>query len=218
MRRVIGILASLVLLGCGSDDGGTGPQGLVLSRASSSGDGQTGAPGAALSPFRVQLTNNGAPVEGTIVNWTVQTGGGILSVPTSVTDASGVAATTLTLGPTAGQTIVQAAASGASGSPVTFTGTAVIPGLFVQVDVQNDQFTPSTVTIQTGGTVLWVWSSTSRRHNILPVSPGTKPSQPTVRDGPFSHEETFTTAGTFRYFCSEHGTANSGMRGEVVVQ
>jgi hypothetical protein len=101
MRRVIGILASLVLLSCG-DDGGTGPQGLVLSRASSSGDGQTGAPGAALSPFRVQLTNNGVPVEGTIVNWNVQTGGGTLSVPTSVTDASGVAATTLTLGPDGG--------------------------------------------------------------------------------------------------------------------
>ena len=217
MRRVIGILASLVLLSCG-DDGGTGPQGLVLSRASSSGDGQTGAPGAALSPFRVQLTNNGAPVEGTIVNWTVQTGGGTLSVPTSVTDASGVAATTLTLGPTAGQTIVQAAASGASGSPVTFTGTAVIPGLFVQVDVQNDQFIPNSVTIQPGGTVLWVWGANARDHDIRPVSPATKPSQPTPRDGPFSHEESFNTAGTYRYFCSVHGSPGSGMRGEVVVQ
>ena len=218
MRRVMGVLASLVQLGCGGDDGGTGPQGLVLSRATSSGDGQTGAPGAALAPFNVQLTNNGAPVEGTIVNWTIQTGGGTLSVPTSVTDPSGIATTTLTLGQTAGQTLVQAAATGASGSPVTFTGTAVIPGLFVQVNVQNDLFTPNSVTIQTGGTVLWVWSSSSRRHNILPVSPATRPSQPTVRDGPFSYEETFNTAGTFRYFCSEHGTANSGMRGEVVVQ
>jgi plastocyanin len=68
------------------------------------------------------------------------------------------------------------------------------------VDVQNDQFIPNSVTIQPGGTVLWVWSSTSRRHNILPVSPGTKPSSPTVRDGPFSHEETFTTAGTYPLF------------------
>jgi plastocyanin len=214
----MGILASLVLLGCGDDSGGTGPQGLVLARASSSGDGQTGAPGAALAPFRVQLTNNGAPVEGTIVNWTVQTGGGTLSVPTSVTDAGGIATVTLTLGQTAGQTLVQSSATGASGSPVTFTGTAVIPGLFVQVDVVNDLFTPNSVTIQPGGTVLWVWSSSSRRHNILPVSPGTTPSSPTVRDGPFSFETTFNTAGTYRYFCSEHGTANSGMRGEVVVQ
>lgn len=217
MRRVLGILASLVLLGCG-DDGGTGPQGLVLSRASTSGDGQTGAPGAQLAPFRVILTNNGSPVEGTIVNWTVQTGGGTLSVPTSVTDASGIATTTLTLGQNAGQTIVQATATGATGSPVTFTGTAVIPGLFVQVDVQNNQFSPSTVTIQTGGSVLWVWGASSQDHDIVPVSPGTKPSQPTIRDGPFSHEETFNTAGSYRYFCSVHGSAGGGMRGEVVVQ
>ena len=217
MRRVTAILVSLVLLGCG-DDGGTGPQGLVLARASASGDGQTAAPGAVLAPFRVQLTNNGTPVEGTIVNWSVQGGGGTLDVPTSITDASGIAASTLTLGQNAGQTVVLAAATGANGSPVTFSGTAVIPGLFVQVDVVNDQFTPNSVTIQTGGTVLWVWSASARGHNILPVSPETRPSQPTVRDGPFSFEETFNTAGTFRYFCSEHGTANSGMRGEVVVQ
>ena len=218
MRRVTGILVSLVLLGCGGNDGGTGPQGLVLSRASASGDGQTGAPGAALAPFRVQLSNDGSAVEGTLVNWTVQTGGGTLSVPTSVTDASGIATATLTLGQTSGQTVVLAAATGASGSPVTFTGTAVIPGQFVQVDVVNDLYTPSSVTIQSGGTVLWVWSSSSRQHDIVPVSPATKPSQPTVRDGPFTHEETFNTAGTYRYFCSRHGTANSGMRGEVVVQ
>ena len=217
MRRVIVSLASVLLLACG-DDGGTGPQGLVLSRAPANGDGQTAAPGAVLAPFRVQLTNDGVPVEGSIINWTVQSGGGTLSVPTSVTDAQGLASTTLTLGQNVGQTVVQASATGANGSPVTFTGTAVIPGLFVQVDVQNNQFSPATVTIQTGGTVLWVWAAASQDHDIVPVAPATKPSQPTVRDGPFSFEDTFTTAGTYRYFCSVHGTAGSGMRGEVVVQ
>jgi plastocyanin len=190
----------------------------VLSRAQTSGDGQTGAPGAVLSPFRVQLTNDGAPVEGTIVNWTIQSGGGTISVPTSITDASGIATSTLTLGQSAGQTVVQASASGASGSPVTFTGTAVIPGQFVQVDVLNNQFSPSVVTIQTGGRVLWVWGSSSQDHDIVPVSPGTKPSQPAIRDGPYSHEETFNTAGTYRYFCSVHGSSGTGMRGEVVVE
>ena len=217
MRRVIGTLASLLLLACG-DDGGTGPQGLVLSRAPTSGDGQTAAPGAVLAPFRVQLTNDGTPVEGTIINWSIQSGGGTLDVPTSVTDASGLAAATLTLGQNAGQTVVRATATGASGSPVTFTGTAVIPGLFVQVDVENNQFDPATVVIQPGGSVLFVWSASAQDHDIVPVSPATKPSQPTIRDGPFSHEETFNTAGTYRYFCSVHGSAGSGMRGEVVVQ
>jgi plastocyanin len=124
----------------------------------------------------------------------------------------------LTLGQSAGQTVVQASASGASGSPVTFTGTAVIPGQFVQVDVLNNQFSPSVVTIQTGGRVLWVWGSSSQDHDIVPVSPGTKPSQPAIRDGPYSHEETFNTAGTYRYFCSVHGSSGTGMRGEVVVE
>ncbi len=215
MRREIATLTSVLLLACGGD-GGTGPAGLVLVQAA--GDGQTGAPGAVLSPFRVQLTNDGVPVEGTIINWTVAGSTGTLDVPTSITDASGRASTTLTLGLSVGQTTVRAAAAGANGSPVSFTGTAVIPGLFVQVDVENNQFVPGSVLLQPGGTVLFVWASNSRDHNIVPVSPATIPSQTTVRDGPFSHEQRFNTAGTYRYFCSVHGSANSGMRGDVVVQ
>lgn len=218
MQREIATLTSLLLLACGGSDGGTGPEGLVLARAGASGDGQTGAPGAVLGPFSIQLTNNGDPVQGTIVNWTVASGTGTLDVPTSVTDASGLASATLTLGLAVGQTTVRATATGANGSPVTFTGTAVIPGLFVQVDVENNQFDPASVVIQPGGTVLFLWPANAQDHDIIPVSPATRPSQPTVRDGPFSHEETFNTAGTYRYFCSVHGAAGSGMRGEVVVQ
>lgn len=217
MRRALPFLTLALLAACGGD-GGTGPQGLVLARASSSGDGQTGAPGSVLSPFRIQLTDDGIPVEGAIINWTVASGAGTLDVPTSITDANGLAAATLTLGVTTGQTTVRAAASGANGSPTSFTGTAVIPGLFEQVDVENNQFSPATVTIQPGGTVLFLWSATAQDHNIIPVAPATRPSQSTVRDGPFSHEETFNTAGTYQYFCSVHGSAGSGMRGTVVVQ
>lgn len=217
MRRALPFLTLVLLAACGGD-GGTGPQGLVLARATSSGDGQTGAPGSVLSPFRIQLTNDGVPVEGTIINWTVTSGGGTLDVPTSITDANGLASATLTLGQTTGQNRVNATATGASGSPVTFVGTAVIAGLFEQVDVENNQFSPATVTIQPGGTVLFLWSASAQDHDIIPVAPATKPSQSTVRDGPFSHEETFNTAGTYRYFCSVHGSAGSGMRGEVVVQ
>ena len=67
MRRALATLASVLVVACGGD-GGTGPQGLVLARAGASGDGQTGAPGAVLAPFQVQLTNDGAAVEGTIIN------------------------------------------------------------------------------------------------------------------------------------------------------
>jgi plastocyanin len=105
-----------------------------------------------------------------------------------------------------------------SGSPITFNAAAVVPGQFAQVDVGNNFFEPASVTVSPGGTVSFRWASGARGHNIVPVAPATRPSQSTLRDGPFTHEETFPTAGTYRYFCSAHGTDNSGMRGTVVVQ
>jgi plastocyanin len=86
------------------------------------------------------------------------------------------------------------------------------------VDVRNNSFSPKSVSILAGGTVSFRWPTGSQQHNIFPVAPATKPSQTTTRDGPFTHDETFPTAGTYRYFCSVHGDASSGMNGPVVVQ
>jgi len=218
LRPVVPMVLALAAA-CGGGDGGSGPNGgLTMSVANPSGDGQSGPPGTVLAPFRVLLANNGSPASGIVVNWSVTAGGGTLNVPTSVTDATGIATAVLTLGPQAGVNQVRATAAGASGSPVTFIATAIVPGAFAQVEVLNNEFDPAQVTINAGGTVAFVWPSGSQQHNIVPVSPNTRPSQPTVRDGPFTHEETFPTAGEYRYFCSVHGTANSGMAGRVVVQ
>jgi plastocyanin len=166
----------------------------------------------------VTLTRAGTGVSGITVNWSVTAGGGTLSAPTTVTNDQGQSEVVLTLGPQVGLNSVTANAAGADGSPLTFSATATIPGAFAQVEVRNNSFEPGSVTINTGGTVLWVWAQGSLQHNIVPAPPGTKPSSSAVRNGPTSYEEVFNQAGTYRYFCEVHGTATSGMTGQVVVQ
>lgn len=213
-------LGLVVAAACGGGDGGSGPDDgtpkMVL--ASPSGDNQQAAPGTQLEPLRVVIRAGNTPEPGRTVTWTVTQGGGTLSATTSTTDAGGVASVRLTLGPAAGNTRVTASSPGVSGSPITFNAAAVIPGQFAQVDVVNDAFEPASITIAPGGIVSFRWSAASRGHNVVPVAPATRPNQPTLRDGPFTHEEIFPTAGNYRYFCSAHGTENSGMRGTVVVQ
>lgn len=87
------------------------------------GDGQFGPVGAALAPLGVVVRDHfGNPVGGAPVAWEVVSGGGSLDVPTSVTDASGLATVTWRLGPVPGPNAVRASAGAAP--PVTFTATA----------------------------------------------------------------------------------------------
>ncbi len=73
-----------------------------------SGDRQERPAGAALSePFEIEVRDqNGNPLSGAVVTFTVTDGGGTLSVASDTTDASGQASTTLTLGDIPGTNIV----------------------------------------------------------------------------------------------------------------
>jgi plastocyanin len=90
------------------------------------GNGQTDTVLATLAnPYRVIATDqNGTPVQSVTVNWAVTAGGGSVSATSSVTDATGIAVITHTLGATAGSQSVHATVTGLIGSPVTFTSTA----------------------------------------------------------------------------------------------
>jgi hypothetical protein len=90
-----------------------------------SGDGQTGAVGTELpAPLVVEVTDQfGNPIEGVTITWTVE-GAGSVSAPSTVTDATGQAAVTRTLGPTAGPQTTLASSEGLAGSPVVFNHTA----------------------------------------------------------------------------------------------
>ncbi len=91
-----------------------------------SGDAQSGPVATALaSPLRVFVTLNGVAQAGDTVAWATAGAGASVSPAASVTDASGFATTTWTLGQAAGAQTATATLAGATGSPVTFTATAV---------------------------------------------------------------------------------------------
>jgi plastocyanin len=94
----------------------------------------------------------------------------------------------------------------ASGATVTVT---VGPG-------GTFTFSPSSVNIQRGDTVQWVWADDHHTTTSgTPGSPNGLWDSGLLNDGAtFSH--TFTTAGSFHYFCAPHG-ACCGMVGTVTV-
>lgn len=121
------ILAAGGLLSCGGGDGGGGPKDeLIIAKASTSGDLQAGIVGLELpTPLCAVVTLGGSVHGGSSVSWAANSGGS-LSIPTTVTNASGVACTAWTLGATTGQQAVTATLTGATGSPLTYHATATV--------------------------------------------------------------------------------------------
>jgi len=118
-------LAPLAVLDCGGG-GDTGTAAPVIAQtATGSGDGQTAQVGTLLvNALRVIVTLNGAPQQGKTVSWAATGTGAGVNPSTSLTDATGVATTTWTLGTTAGPQHATATLAGATGSPVSFSATA----------------------------------------------------------------------------------------------
>lgn len=129
-RVFLGVAFAVVLvvgLSCGGSGGGsTAPAAPVIAMtATASGDAQVAQIGTALpNPLRVAVTLSGAPQPGKTVSWAAQGAAASVNLLTSVTDASGIATTTWTLGSTVGAQNATATLAGATGSPVTFSATA----------------------------------------------------------------------------------------------
>ena len=190
------------------------------------GNGQTGEINTALTqPLAAIVTDEfGNGVSGVAVNWAAT--GATLSASTDETDAGGVSDVTATLGGTAGPITITASSEGLEGSPVTFTATATeaapIPTT-ASVTVRNNNFfsvrnttsSPAVDTVAVGGTVTWTWAPTATNvHNITSTG---NPAFPGHEDAvqPATHSHTFTSAGTYNYLCTIHGTV---MSGRVVVR
>ncbi len=147
MRRFVSrgltVATALVLVGCGGGDGPTGGAGdgngggapAATSISVVSGDNQRGVPGSSLLVgFVVKVGDaQGNGVSGVTVAWSVTAGGGSLSQTSTPTNTAGEASVVLTLGSTATQNTVTASAAGLTGSPVTFTASAVQPTSIVSV-------------------------------------------------------------------------------------
>ncbi len=81
----------------------------------------------------------------------------------------------------------------------------------VQITVQNFEFSPDTVNIQVGDTV--VWTKINGTHNVA-SDDGTTFFTP-VSSAPWTLSHTFTAAGTFPFHCDVHP---SFMKGTVTVE
>jgi plastocyanin len=229
----MGCLVVLTAGGCGGDDNSPNPTVVLAKAPSKNGDAQTGPAGEALlSPLRVSVTSDGIPQSGATVTWSTTDG----SVdPTSmVTGADGVGATTWTLGPDAGAQTAQAAVSGASGSPVTFSATATGDGGpppsidpdAIAVTVANNSFTsdrngtvnPAVDTLALNGTVTWTWGPGAGTHTVRSNqtlgAPTFPESEPKTGSGQ-TYSAVFTEAGTYTYDCAIHPGI---MTGRIVVR
>jgi plastocyanin len=86
----------------------------------------------------------------------------------------------------------------------------------VQVGAGGLKFTPQNVTIHVGDTVQWTWAASG--HSSTSGTPGNPDGlwDSGIQNSGFVFSHTFTTAGTFNYFCSPHGLC-CGMIGSVTV-
>lgn len=85
-------------------------------------------------------------------------------------------------------------------------------------------FVPQTATINVGDTIKWVWGSGG--HNVVSGTGGTADNKfcspanancatAAVSANGFSYSFTFTTKGSYPYFCKPH--VNAGMTGTITV-
>jgi plastocyanin len=181
--------------------------------APADGDDQSGVINTQLAaPVRAKVADrfdNGVP--GVAVGWAVT--GGTVSAGTVATDAAGISGVNVTLGGTAGPITITATAGSLTGSPLAFTATATTAPTTAAVTVSNNSFSPHTITVAAGTTVVWTWSTGARQHNVAPA--GTVPTRSgTPVDAPATYQFRFDTPGTYGYFCEVH----AGMGGTVIVQ
>ena len=135
-------MAGLILAACGGSEPSRTPSDLLLV----SGNNQLGEAGSPLAlPISVRVNDkSGDPVSGVTVNFAVGAGGGSVHVATTTTNAQGLAATTWTMGTTAGTpSTATASATGLSGSPISFSATVqaapASTATLLQGDAQNGE-------------------------------------------------------------------------------
>lgn len=114
------------------------------------------------------------------------------------------------------------ACGGGDGGDLTGGGAPPIPPAPVRTNTirlftsGGARFEPATVEVPVGTTVTFVWQD-----GVHDVSSTGNPSFESSGDpvaAPKSFPVTFTTAGTYTFFCSVHGTPTGGMRGTVTVR
>jgi plastocyanin len=84
----------------------------------------------------------------------------------------------------------------------------------INVDVEDNKFTPNKITVPVGATV--VWTHKGQRPHTVTADDGSFKSG--TIEGGATFKQTFAKAGTFPYFCEFHGGKGSeGMAGAIIV-
>ena len=91
------------------------------------------------------------------------------------------------------------------------TTTGPSGGVANSVTVGNNFYNPANLSVATGAKVTWQWAMGDMEHTV--TFDDAAPGSPRQSSGTF--ERTFSTAGTYTYFCQVHGRAV--MSGSVTV-
>ena len=114
-----------------------------------------------------------------------------------------------------GSTILRRAALAfavaAAAAIVVAPGSALSAGTVVGVGQGGDRFSPSSVSVPTGGTVTWRWAEGGHNVHIRSAAEGFDSG---YKDSGATVSHTFTHAGTYTFVCDAH---QPEMRGTVTV-
>ena len=198
-----------ILWASGCNGGGTQPPGPPTDLVPTGGDRQNwffnNPLPTVLSVTAVDI--DGRAVPGVIVTWAVtsSSGSGAVSPTQSTTNAIGVATTTDSVGSSTTQTV-----------SATFSGLIAAVAPCVAARLMNFAFSPKNSVVQTGGTVTWTWNDGTAVHtlNFNATDPTPRPAD-TPQQATGSVTFTFTTVGTYSFFCAIHQA--QGMTGQLTV-
>jgi plastocyanin len=84
------------------------------------------------------------------------------------------------------------------------------------VTARDNEFDIENIEVAAGTTVAWT-NQGQQDHNIIPVDDGEWGVDVSAFQPDAVYEHTFDEPGTYRYYCSLHGTEDAGMTGAVVV-
>jgi plastocyanin len=108
------------------------------------------------------------------------------------------------------------------GVAALIAGTATAANTPIAAHSADNTWSPSTATIHVGDSV--TWTNDGGFHNVCVRKPGGSGCDE-FRNGDagpswaaYTNSHTFTTAGTYSFYCEIHGTATSGMQGTITVQ
>ena len=215
MIRWIGVVVASALLGCGGGgDGGTTqpppPPPPPPPTTQTLGSISTSVTSMNLVAGNTQtITVTAFDTQGAVIASPGTPLFGVAQQAIADVDAAGVV-----LGISAGttQVTVSLARGGVTRTAaVAVTVTGALPATASVSTTSGDVFTPRTVAIARGGSVIWTFGATI--HNVLFGATAGAPQNIANTSGT-TESRTFLTAGNFSYDCSLH----AGMTGQVIVR